>query len=331
MPGTGRDRGARLRAGLAQLAASQAPDGAFQVVVIRGGPGFRSGAQSSPFVTGLVLEALRRLGAEFDTDRLAQRALAYLRAEMEDGGLWRFYRCEPPLRLDLDSTSVALRALRGAGVVLDYAAAADRLGACRDLAGRFRTWVEARPSLRQRLRAGPRGLLRGWFNPVDPVVNANVLAFLQEIGQTAPQAERFLLRWARTPQALGASPYYLHPECLAYALSKVAEPRSPGDAARATAGALVQRLLDGPPNTARSQPFLLARRLAAAMRLGLARSGLNAAAEALASHQRADGSWPWGEIWTAVRWAVGAPRPLLGSPALETAIAIEVLARWPPR
>ena len=170
MPGTGRDRGARLRAGLAQLAASQAPDGAFQVVVIRGGPGFRSGAQSSPFVTGLVLEALRRLGAEFDTDRLAQRALAYLRAEMEDGGVWRFYRCDPPLRPDLDSTSVALRALRGAGAALDYGAAADRLGAYRNQAGRFRTWAEARPSLRQRFRAGPGGLRPRWFNPVDPVV-----------------------------------------------------------------------------------------------------------------------------------------------------------------
>lgn len=326
MPGADVERGARVRAGLDRLFGVQAPDGGFQVVVMTGGPGFPSGALSSPFVTGLVLEALRGLGTDFDTSRLVRPALAYLRAEMEDGGVWRFYRCDPPLRPDLDSTSVALRALRGGGVALDYGVAADRLGAYRNRAGRFRTWVEARPSLRQRFRAGPGGLLRRWFNPVDPVVNANVLAFLQEVGRTAPRAEQFLLRWARTPGALGAGPYYLHPECLAYALSKVTESRSSADATRAAASALVLRLLD----TARSQPFLLARRLAAVVRLGLARPDLNAAVEILASHQRADGSWPWGEVWTAVRWAAGAPRPLLGSPALETAIAIEVLARWPP-
>src|SRR6185312_14512835 len=102
------DRGTRLRAGLSRLAAEQAADGGFQVVVMTGGPGFPSGALSSPFVTGLVLEALRGLLAEPDTGPLVQRALAYLRGEMEGGGLWRFYRCDPPLRPDLDSTSAAL-------------------------------------------------------------------------------------------------------------------------------------------------------------------------------------------------------------------------------
>jgi hypothetical protein len=330
MPGADVERGARVRAGLDRLFAVQAPDGGFQVEVMTGGPGFPSGALSSPFVTGLVLEALRGLGTDFDTSRVFQPALAYLRAAIEDGGVWRFYRCDPPLRPDLDSTSVALRALRSSGVPLDYGLAADLLGAYRNRRGRFRTWAETRPSLRQRLRAGPGGLLRRWFNPVDPVVNANVLAFLQEVGRTAPRAEQFLLRWARTPGALGAGSYYLYSECLAYALSKVTESRSSADATRAAASALVLHLLDGPQDTARSQPFLLARRLAAVVRLGLARPDLNAAVEILASHQRADGSWPGGEVWTAVRWAAGAPRPLLGSPALETAIAIEVLARWPP-
>jgi hypothetical protein len=321
--------GARLRAGLAWLAACQAADGGFPVVVMTGGPGFPSGALSSPFVTGLVLDALRVLGAEFDTGPLVQRALAYLRAEMENGGLLRFYRFDPPLRPDLDSTSVAVRALRGAGVALDYEAVGDRLVACRNMAGRFRTWIEARPSLRQRLRAGPRALLGRWFNPVDPIVNANVVAFLQEIGRTAPGAERFLRTWARRPRALGASPYYLHPECLAYALSKVAEGRPPGDTLRAVTGDLVRRLVDGPPDAGRDRPFLLARRLAAVLRLGLARPDLTAAVETLASYQRGDGSWPSGEAWTAVRWSRGAPRPLLGSPALDTAIALEVLARCP--
>ena len=325
------DRRARVRAGLAELAARQAPDGGFQVVVMTGGPGFPSGALSSPFVTGLVLEALRGLGAEFDTGRLVQRALAYLRAEMEDGGVWRFYRCDPPLRPDLDSTTVALRALRSAGVALDYGAAADRLSACRNVAGCFRTWVGAPPSLRQRLHASPRGLLRRRFNPVDPVVNANALAFLQAIGRAAPRVEQFLLRWARASRALGASPYYLHPECFAYALSKVAESRPRAGAIRAAASALALRLLDAPPDARRGQPFLLARRLAAVRRLGLERPGLSAALETLASYQRTDGSWPWREVWTAVRWTAGTPRPLLGSPALETAIAIEVLAQCPAR
>ena len=319
----------RVRIGLSRLASEQAPDGGFQVVVMTGGPGFPSGALSSPFVTALVLGALGRLGAEFDTVPLVQRGLAYLRAEMEGGGLWRFYRCVPPLRPDLDSTSAALRALRSGGVALDFGTAADRLLASRSMSGRFRTWIEAGPTLRERVRAGPRALLRRRFNPVDPVVNANVLAFLGEMGRIAPAAERFVLRWVQSARGLGPSPYYLYPECLAYAVSKSAELRPPGDALRSATASLAFRLQDGLPDPARNQPFLLARRLAAALRLGLESPGLAAAIDTLASYQQSDGTWPWGAVWTAVRWAPGAPRPLLGSPALETAIALEVLAQCP--
>ncbi|MEQ1727574.1 MAG: hypothetical protein ABL982_04260 [Vicinamibacterales bacterium] len=321
----------RVLSGLNYLADSQRADGSFEVVVITGGPGFPSGAVSSPFVTGLVLDALQRLGPAYDVGRVIERAAAWLLAEMEEGPSWRFYRCEPPLRLDLDSTSVVLRALRHAGVGLDYRAAAQRLDGCRTVSGRFRTWVEQRATLRERMRTGPRGLLRPRFNPVDPVVNANVVAFRQEVGRPSPGAERFVRAWARSRNAFGASPYYLHPECFAYALAKVAGYRAGGDALRTEAEAFVTSLL-GRPRARTSEPaFLLGRRLAAALRLGLAVPDLDRAMETLSACQRADGSWPSGAVWTAVRWAPGAPRPLLGSPALETAIALEVLARCPPQ
>jgi hypothetical protein len=321
---------ARVRAGLARLAALQASDGGFEVVVLTGGPGFPTTPRSSPFVTGLILEALRALDDSFDTGPLVSRALGYLRAAMEDDGFWRFYRCEPPLRRDLDSSTVTLRALRHAGVCLDYAAAAARLRAYRTARGRFRTWAEARPSWRARLRSGPRALLRRWFNPVDPVVNANVLAFLEAIGERAPAVDAFLCGWGRSHRALGATPYYVHPECLAYALSKVTESRPAGDALREVTATLIARLLTRADDPA-TAPFLQTRRLAAALRLGAGTADLGEAIGTVAARQHADGSWPWGAVWTAVRWAPGAPRPLLGSPAMETALAIEVLGRWQQR
>jgi hypothetical protein len=321
---------ARIRAGVVRLAALQASDGGFEVVVLTGGPGFPTRPRSSPFVTGLVLEALRALDDSFDTRSLVPRALGYLQAEMEDDGFWRFYRCEPPLRRDLDSSTVTLRALRHAGVSLDYVAAAARLRAYRTVRGRFRTWVETRPSWRARIRAGPRALLRRWFNPVDPVVNANVLAFLRSVDEDAPAVDAFLRGWARSPRALGATPYYLYPECLAYALSKVTECRPPSDALRKATAKLVAQLLARADDSARA-PFRQTRRLAAALRLGRGNGDLGEAIGTVAAQQHADGSWPWGAVWTAVRWAPGAPRPLLGSPAMETALAIEVLGRWRQR
>src|SRR5215468_3082662 len=105
-----------IRAGLGYLASQQAPNGSFPVVVVVGGPGFPTGAVPSPFVTALVLEALHSLGRPSDTSPLIERGLAYLLDEMEGGGYWRFYHCSPPLRPDLDSTSLALLALRRGGV-----------------------------------------------------------------------------------------------------------------------------------------------------------------------------------------------------------------------
>lgn len=296
------------------------------MVVVVGGPGFPAGAVPSPFVTSLVLEALQSLGRASDTRLLIERGLTYLLDEMEGGGYWRFYRCSPPLRPDLDSTSLALLALHRGGVSLDYVGAARQLRSHRDGTGRFQTWASETAPFLERLLRNPRSLLRPAFNVVDPVVNANVICLLRAVGLDAPEAERFVVAYAGSAESANGSPYYLYPECFAHASSRISETTPPGDPLAAACGSLVERQMRNRafPTT---QPFRLMRLLVASLRLRSSWLDPANAVQAAVSTQLPDGSWPWGPTWTAVRWARGAPRPLLGSPAVETAVALEVLGR----
>src|SRR5262249_55726037 len=160
---------------------------------------------------------------------LIERGLAYLLDEMEGAGYWRFYHCSPPLRPDLDSTSLALLALRRGGVSLDYVRAAGRLRSHQDGTGRFHTWASDTAPFLERLFRNPRALFRPAFNVVDPVVNANVIGFLRAVGLDAPEAGRFVLAYAGTAERANGSPYYLYPECFAHASSRTTEATPSGD------------------------------------------------------------------------------------------------------
>jgi hypothetical protein len=296
------------------------------VVVVVGGPGFPTGAVPSPFVTSTVLEALQSLGPRSDTRPLIERGLAYLLGEMEGGGYWRFYHCSPPLRPDLDSTSLALLALQRGGISLDYVGAARRLRSHQDVAGRFQTWASDTTPFLERVFRSPLALLRPAFNVVDPVVNVNVIALQRAVGLDAPEAERFVIAHAGSAESASGTPYYLYPECFAHASSRILETTVPGDPLAAACASLVERQM-GNTTPSTTQSFRLMRLLVASLRLRCSWLDPTNAVRAALSTQLPDGSWPWGPVWTAVRWARGSPRPLLGSPAVETAIALEVLGR----
>src|SRR5207253_8824152 len=94
-----------IRAGLSYLASEQAPNGAFRVVVMVGGPGVPSGALASPFVTAMVLDTLHVLGERFEAKRLARPAVAYLLSETAPGGPWGASGRHADLPDDLDSSA----------------------------------------------------------------------------------------------------------------------------------------------------------------------------------------------------------------------------------
>ncbi len=168
--------------------------------------------ESSPFGTTFVISALAQLGGTGAGDMIA-RAAAFVRGEMEFGGVWRYHsrRQHKHARLppDLDDTACASHALRLAGSPVPHNEWA--FLANRDAAGRFRTWILPRRenrwdarfavarslgTVQARLRASrvpvpaaedPRfRVMHIDRDDVDPVVNANVVLYLGEREETRP-------------------------------------------------------------------------------------------------------------------------------------------------
>ena len=164
------------------------------------GPG---SAESPPFVAGLGLLALRECDDPVAA-RLRLRTRTFLHACMDYPGVWRYWPRLPP---DVDDTAICSLAA-GPHLWLLLARNVELLLACRDRAGRFRTWM-----------AGPEQVSAA-LNPVDSVVNANVVAYLGDRPET-----RAAQRWLATLVADGserdlALRYYPDPIDLYVALAR---------------------------------------------------------------------------------------------------------------
>jgi hypothetical protein len=199
---------------------------------------------SSPFGTTIVISALAQLGRTDAGDMIA-RAAAFVRSEMEFGGVWRYHspRQHKHARLppDLDDTACASHALRLAGSPVprnDWAFLANR-----DAAGRFRTWIlpsrenrwDARFAFARSLgfvQARVRGsrvpapasedprfrVMQIDRDDVDPVVNANVVLHLCERDETRPAID--FVVGAVLADATPFSIYYQDPLALYHAAAR---------------------------------------------------------------------------------------------------------------
>jgi hypothetical protein len=199
---------------------------------------------SSTFGTTFVMYALAQLRDARLADMTA-RAAAFVREEMEFGGVWRYHstRQHKHARLppDLDDTACASFALRLAGMPVPDNAWV--FFANRDAAGRFRTWIlrttrnrwnprfafaRSVGGLQARLRAcrtavpeneDPRFRVMHIDNDdVDPVVNANVVLYLGERDETRAAIE-FVVQTVladTTPFSL----YYADPLALYHAVAR---------------------------------------------------------------------------------------------------------------
>ncbi len=192
------------------------------------------------------------------------------------------------------------------------------------------------------------GLFRLWIvgedwppeldNDVDAVVNANVLAYLGDSEETRA-AQRWLEALVADRREDGASPYYIEPLDLHFALARATRFRD--GLFRALRPTLVSRFrerldadggLDDPMRTAQALSGL--DMLAA----DLEEAALAAVVERLIEDQRRDGSWrpcpawgtpAWWADWVAANKGPQHVRPQLGfaSELITTAFCIEAMQR----
>ena len=301
---------------------------------------------SSPFATSFVVFSLAQLPARMgiDTRDVLDRACRFLRAEMEPGGVWRYWTSRqakhfliPP---DLDDTSCISFALKAAGRRPPDNRWAFRLA--RDEHGRFLTWVPPSrrklpiPSwpaqgvaLARRCMLGPTLRLeqpedrrfegiRIRENDVDPVVNANALLYLGE-GVGTEAALAYVQSFISNRPEPGFSIYYQDTLFLFHAVARAHRCSAPSLAG--LADPVVSGVLAHADAGGRYENPICAAAAACALAIYDPRSaGLPPAIDQVLDSQRGDGGWDAHPFY-----AGREGRNFWGSEALTTALALEAL------
>ncbi len=157
----------------------------------------------------LALESSREAGAR----RIRTATRAYLVDTIEYPGLWRYYRHLPQ---DLDSTSLCSLVIGSHPWVL-LGRNIPQILANRDEEGRFLTWIldDGEPDVVSRFRI-----------EADPVVNANVIAFLGDRPETR-DAQRWLESLVMNGRLEDSSRWYPDTVAICYAISRAMVRASP--------------------------------------------------------------------------------------------------------
>lgn len=327
-----------LAKAIAFLRREQMPYGEFKTLL--GIPKSMSNAvlDSSPFVTSFIIYALSH-AVDLPIGDMIDKAAAFLRSEMEFGGVWRYWssRQHKHARLppDLDDTSCISYALKVAGEKVPNNLWAFRSG--RDSAGRFQTWLL--PTPRNRLNARFLALRSIGFaqarmrvrriavpaeedprfkimhidpHDVDPVVNANVLLYLGERAETQAAIAFAIetVRQGRTPFSL----YYQEPLTLYYAVARAFRHASPQLSVlrEQIVGAVLSRCRSIAPPT----PLQAALAASALLTFDGASDAIVRLTATILESQDRDGGW---DVYPFYH--------VLGSRELTTGFCIEVLAR----
>jgi hypothetical protein len=324
-------KGAVLKA-IRFLAQNQLPDGEFQTeFCVQGGvPLF----DSSPFVTSLVLHSLQ-FARHLDpgVPGMIERGCEFLKAEMEPGGLWRYWSRKNDKRAlippDLDDTSCVSHVLKANGYPVP-----ENQGLfhdSQDSKGAFYTWLYTPNSPRKRLlwlRTGGRAFsyqdkIWQWTGKDDvcAVVNANAVLYLGETRQTS-RAIAYLKEVIRQASEERDIVFYAHKLSLYYMLSRA---YSRGVT---TLGDVKSTLIERIAGLRQSDgsfgdELLTGMAICSLLNLDAAPPDLEGAVEFLVATQRLDGSWK------RIPAYGGPPVPTtFGSTDLTTGICVEALARY---
>ncbi len=266
-----------------------------------------------PFVSALCVLALENSN-DARAKTLCAATREYLADTIEYPGLWRYYRHLPQ---DLDSSSLCSLVIDTHPWVL-LRRNVLRMLANRDEEGRFMTWVleDGEPEVVSRFRI-----------EADPVVNANVIAYLGDHSETRA-AQRWLEALIASGRIEGSSKWYPDPVSIYYATSRAMIRAQP--AFGQLGSVLEDRILglrDGQGNF--ENTLQAAQAVSALDNIGrLECIDTKHHAETIISSQREDGSWP--EILAfgdqTLRWGL-VGQIGHGSESLTSAFCIEALER----
>lgn len=337
------DLAPRVDAALEFLRREQRPNGEFPTYKARDAALVQDAQfDSTPFATTYVLHALTFVERPRVAE-MAAAALDFLEAEMEPGGVWRYWPSQHPQHAfippDLDDTCCVTDVLRRWGRPVP--ANEELILANRNRAGLFYTWVV--PHLRRTRSA--RGRSRAYWDvarrhhpvnhlranfwrlteakpwDVDCVVNANVLLQLGERPEVAPVVAH-LARALAEGRAASCDKWHLNAAAFHYAVARAyARGVSSLECLREPLAAAAGSALASADGLADAEVALNA---CALLNLEAGGAAVEEAVGRLASGQHADGSWPG----FALYW--GGPKNRTfgwGSDALTTGLCVEALAR----
>ena len=230
-----------------------------------------------PFVSALCALALESSG-EPRARAMCASTREYVASTIEYPGLWRYYRHLPQ---DLDSTSLA-SLLIGTHPWIALGRNVPPILANRDGEGRFLTWV---------LAADEPGVVSTFRIEADPVVNANVIAYLGDHPETRA-AQRWLEALIADGRAEGSSKWYPDPVAIYYAAARTVIRVQPAlDRLRPV---LVDRVLALGDAKGDFGNVLRAAQAVSALHWvgGVERLDAKRQVEEFIDSQREDGSWP---------------------------------------
>lgn len=230
-----------------------------------------------PFVSGYCAQALAS-SEEPRAQALYTATRNYLADTIEYPGLWRYYQHLPP---DLDSTSLCSLVLENHPWIL-LGRNIEPMLANRDEEGRFMTWI---------LDDDEPDVVSVFRIEADPVVNANVIAYLGDRPETR-NAQIWLEELLNKGSLAGTSKWYHDPASIYYAITR-AVLRVPG-ALNSLGPLLASRIADLRDGSQEfGDIFQVAQAITALHRIGhLGYVDGNRQLERLINTQREDGSWP---------------------------------------
>ncbi len=269
--------------------------------------------EKPPFISAYCVLALEYC-KEARARAICDAARAYIANTIEYPGLWRYYRHLP---LDLDSTALCSLVIETHPWML-LKRNIQQILANRDADGRFTTWVltEDEPDVVSRFRI-----------EADPVVNANVIAYLGDRPETR-DAQRWLKALVTGGNLEDSSKWYPDEVAIYYAIARAMQRARP--ALDSLGPALSDRVLglrDGSGDF--GNILLTAQAVSVLHEAGsLDRIDVMRQVDRLLSTQREDGSWPellaFGD--QSLKWgAVGQIGH--GSESVTSTFCIEALER----
>ncbi len=266
-----------------------------------------------PFVSALCALALESCG-DARARAICTATKAWLADTMEYPGLWRYYRHLPQ---DLDSTALCSLVL-GTHPWVFLGRNVPQILKNRNEDGCFLTWV---------LADGEPDVVAPFRIEADPVVNANVIAYLGDRPETG-QAQRWLEGLIAEDRLEGSSKWYPDTVAIYYAVARALVRARPAlERLRPMLADCILGLRDG--DGAFGNVLQTAQAVSALYDIGsLERTDAGRQAERLVSAQHEDGSWPellaFGD--QEVKWGL-AGQIGHGSEAVTSAFCIEALER----